>query len=342
MGARGSLAARGGYVNPASRGAHWCPGASHRSIPSRGSRGTGKPRTPCAARMRNCGSFAIPERLRPCAQRNPEIQTLPLQVQRLWIPDSRQAGAPGMTLISRRRLDQLDRVVAGPFGGAGDGGDLAALAVDQHRGRHAQGPADALKILKNLGFLVGEIAEPGQIGLFQEVLRLSGSRVSILIATTSKSLPPSLACNRPAPASPSGRARTRWPTGSAARSSAPVGELFRLAVGVLEGEVGQPQRRRGHGQRGDLAMGQRRDLFRQIDRGGAGADRRACASGRRSRIPRPIRSGADRDAPSAIGMRRARRSAGRGAFGHIVCHPVSDTAMQGLLQRSNRVRLYAA
>src|SRR3954469_10116639 len=30
------LAARGGYVNPASRGARWCPGASHRSISSLG------------------------------------------------------------------------------------------------------------------------------------------------------------------------------------------------------------------------------------------------------------------------------------------------------------------
>src|SRR3954471_16381579 len=52
LGARGCLAARGGYVNPASKGAHWCPGASHRSIPSRGSRGIGKPRTLCAARTR--------------------------------------------------------------------------------------------------------------------------------------------------------------------------------------------------------------------------------------------------------------------------------------------------
>ena len=49
------LAARGGYVNPASKGAHWCPGASQRSIPSRGSRGIGKPRTHCAARTRGCG-----------------------------------------------------------------------------------------------------------------------------------------------------------------------------------------------------------------------------------------------------------------------------------------------
>src|SRR3954453_24122604 len=40
LGARGRLAARGGYVNPASRGATSLhPGASRRSIPSRGSRG---------------------------------------------------------------------------------------------------------------------------------------------------------------------------------------------------------------------------------------------------------------------------------------------------------------
>jgi hypothetical protein len=39
LGARGCLAARGGYVNPASKGTRWCPGASRRSIPSRGSRG---------------------------------------------------------------------------------------------------------------------------------------------------------------------------------------------------------------------------------------------------------------------------------------------------------------
>ena len=36
LGARGSLAARGGYVNPASKGARWCPGVSRRSTPSLG------------------------------------------------------------------------------------------------------------------------------------------------------------------------------------------------------------------------------------------------------------------------------------------------------------------
>src|ERR1700733_11760595 len=56
LGARGRLAARGGYVNPASKGATSLrPGASRRSIASRGSRGTGKPRTLCAPRMRRLG-----------------------------------------------------------------------------------------------------------------------------------------------------------------------------------------------------------------------------------------------------------------------------------------------
>ena len=35
LGARGHLAARGGFT-ACLKGAHWCPGASHRSIPSLG------------------------------------------------------------------------------------------------------------------------------------------------------------------------------------------------------------------------------------------------------------------------------------------------------------------
>jgi hypothetical protein len=79
------LAARGGYVNPASKGATSLhPGASRRSITSRGSRGTGKPRTLCAARTRTlgclnfCGSVRSPDG----AQRNPG-QAL----QHSWSPD---------------------------------------------------------------------------------------------------------------------------------------------------------------------------------------------------------------------------------------------------------------
>src|SRR5258705_3037283 len=52
------LAARGGFTT-CLKGAHWCPGASHRSIASRGSRGIGKPRTHCAARMRKRGCLNL-------------------------------------------------------------------------------------------------------------------------------------------------------------------------------------------------------------------------------------------------------------------------------------------
>jgi hypothetical protein len=56
------LAARGGFTTRL-KGARWCPGASRRSIPSRGSRGTGKPRTLCAARTRKLGCLKFESRI---------------------------------------------------------------------------------------------------------------------------------------------------------------------------------------------------------------------------------------------------------------------------------------
>ena len=88
--------------------------------------------------------------------RKPEIGTS--------LPDRlRSSHRPGMTRVLRRnrRRDQLDRVVAGPFRRTRNGGDFAALAVDQHRSRHPQRPAYALKVLKNLGFWVGKIVRAG-------------------------------------------------------------------------------------------------------------------------------------------------------------------------------------
>src|ERR1022692_3681790 len=70
----------------------------------------------------------------------------------------RQGSAP-RALFPDRRLDQLDRVVARPFGGAGDGADLAALFVDQQGGRHAEGAADLLQVLERLGGRIGVIGE---------------------------------------------------------------------------------------------------------------------------------------------------------------------------------------
>src|SRR5258707_6983616 len=53
LGARGALPREVGTLILPPRVPAWCPGASRRSIPSRGSRGTGKPRTLCAARTRH-------------------------------------------------------------------------------------------------------------------------------------------------------------------------------------------------------------------------------------------------------------------------------------------------
>jgi hypothetical protein len=93
LGARGSLAARGGYVNPASKG---CLTQHPWRLP---------PLHPLA-RVReglaNLGRIAprdyktmsvIPGRLRPCASES-GIQTLGSAVQHLWIPGSRRRGAP--------------------------------------------------------------------------------------------------------------------------------------------------------------------------------------------------------------------------------------------------------
>ncbi len=55
LGARGALPREVGTLIPPPRVPRKHPGASHRSIPSRGSRGTGKPRTHCAARTRKVG-----------------------------------------------------------------------------------------------------------------------------------------------------------------------------------------------------------------------------------------------------------------------------------------------
>jgi hypothetical protein len=95
LGARGALPREVGTLIPPPRVPRKHPGASHRSIPSRGSRGTGKPRTHCAARtrgyVRHSGALA-PLRKRT---RNPDVVNS--AVQHLWIPGSRQEARPGMT-----------------------------------------------------------------------------------------------------------------------------------------------------------------------------------------------------------------------------------------------------
>src|SRR5258708_8391593 len=157
------------------------------------------------------------------------------------LSDKRYALARGMTNLVYRphcRGDQLDGVVAVPLRRPGNGGDLAALGIDQHRGRHSQRSAYGFKILKNLGFLVAKIIEPGQIGLFQEILRLfrvagvdiDGDHLDIGAAQLGLQALKRrhLLAARHTPSCPQ-IDQDRWP--------APIGEPFGLAIRVLEAEV---------------------------------------------------------------------------------------------------------
>ena len=95
---------------------------------------------------------------------------------------------------------------------------------------------------------------------------LSGSRVSMLTATTSKSAPPSLACN-----SSSAGISLRQGTHQVAHRlnstvrPLPVGQPPLGAAAVAEGQVGQPERPASPRHRGDLAARERRDPLGGLD-----------------------------------------------------------------------------
>src|SRR5262245_11087715 len=71
-----------------------------------------------------------------------------------------------------RRGHELERIFAHPFGGPGENPELAASRIDQHRGRHAERPADRLEILEHLGAWVGVIGEAVDMCLAQPGFRL--------------------------------------------------------------------------------------------------------------------------------------------------------------------------
>ena len=98
-------------------------------------------------------------------------------------------------------------------------------------------------------------------------------------------------------------------------------------VAVLEGEVRQPQRGRGHGHGSHLAMGERSDLFGYLYRSGTGGvPCRALQPGQSEKARKPDqgygRGRADQERPFAPG-----RGEGRGVFRHI-CLPGRDMSMQ--------------
>jgi len=125
-------------------------------------------------------SGAAPPRYlsRPCEGRDPYAVSLVVWKRSLLVAEIRQDRSCKGVLDPRLRgddsgvvalrlecgLDQLDGVVAVPFSGTGDVAKLAAVAVDQHRCRHAEREPDAFQILKHPGLCRPEIAPPGQGG----------------------------------------------------------------------------------------------------------------------------------------------------------------------------------
>jgi hypothetical protein len=108
--ARSHLAARGGFT-PRLKGAHWCPGASHRSIPSRGSRGTGKPRTLCAARTRKLGCLKFESQV-SCPGRDAARSPCEALLRRTGtVPNSGVLYGPGSAAL---RSARATRCVRGP------------------------------------------------------------------------------------------------------------------------------------------------------------------------------------------------------------------------------------
>src|SRR6266849_9595978 len=83
--------------------------------------------------------------------------------------DSNVENAP---LPPERRADELQAVIARPFGRPRKGSELTSVRVDEQRGRHPDRLADRLEVLENLGAGIRIIRQPFDSGLLQPVFRL--------------------------------------------------------------------------------------------------------------------------------------------------------------------------
>ena len=158
---------------------------------------------------------------------------------------------------------------------------------------------------------------------------LSGSRVSILTATTSKFVAAELCLQRverrhllAAGHAPGG------PEVEQHRAAAPVGERALAARRIVEGEVGQPQRLLADGDRGHLAARQRRDALRPAR---PPARRRASAAIALERADPVYRRQPDRRCRASAARRRSRRARvvgdGSGVLGHESVKPRRNLLM---------------
>ena len=178
--------------------------------------------------------------------------------------------AAGLTL-AQCRLDQFDGIVAGPFGRPCDRADFAAVRIDQQRGRHAEGAADRLQVLKHLGLRIGVVGELADADVLQEGFRL--------VQVTGVDVHRHHLKLRAAEALLQRVERRHFlaaghaPGGPQVEqhgAAAPMLQRGLLAGHVKEGEVRELQRALGNVNGGDLAVRQRRYFPGQFDRRPAG------------------------------------------------------------------------
>src|SRR5579871_331786 len=142
-------------------------------------------------------------------------------------------------LFRQRRLYERNRFLARPFGGAGEITDLAARAVDENRGRQADGAANALQFLKGARariVVISEILDPDIGPELVRLRRIAGVDVDGDDRKVLAVHPPDQPVERRhllAAGHAPGRPQVQE-NGAAAE----VGEMRGLSVAVPEGKIG--------------------------------------------------------------------------------------------------------
>src|SRR5690242_1184360 len=113
----------------------------------------------------SCRSSTLPRRI------SRALPTSRQALGKIWI-SRRRGGSRPARLLTERGADQLDCIIARPFGRAGNRANLATLWIYEQRGRHAERAADGLEVLKRAGAGVGVVGEFLYANFFQPGLRL--------------------------------------------------------------------------------------------------------------------------------------------------------------------------
>src|SRR6266567_1406060 len=179
--------------------------------------------------------------------------SMPRSRMRTVSPTWRRASARSSTSArdssspSDRRADEPHAVPARPFGRAGHRSDLAAGGVDKQGGRHAEGLADELEVLKDLRARIGVIAEAGDADVPEPGARLVGIAGVDIDREDLAALP--------------------------------VGQAVRVPSLVVEDEIGHPEGSFGECERRHFAVDERRDAMGKLYRRAAGGIARIAPEG---------------------------------------------------------------